>query len=398
VSGAIRRLGALDWLDKRQANGRSTSQPRLLIAYSYNLLNSTAFNLAFVDLMSLQLTRAASSTIGKIWALNGARKGDWRMERFFQNISSLTLALLIFSTANGQEVAQVNGALVFQTPYHFTAFEEQSAFTKRFYTKDEYESARNSESIECLKIQYISDGLKVVGFIVKPRNTVGKRYPVIIFNRGGLLDIGKIDTPNILDFYVLAQNGFVVLASQYRGNDGGEGREELGGADVNDVTNLLPLAASLPYADARNVFFYGHSRGGMMTLLALKRGAVVNAAAVVGAVFDLEGALEHIKQQAPGIADLATKLIPDYTKRSTAALSERSAINWPEKSNVPLLIIHGGGDDEVPVSQALAYAMKLSGLHKPYELVVYDGDNHEAMNNRRDRDARLVAWFRRFLR
>ena len=73
-------------------------------------------------------------------------------------------------------------------------------------------------------------------------------------------------------------------------------------------------------------------------------------------------------------------------------------MNWPEKVNVPLLIIHGGDDEEVPVSQALAFATKLSALHKPYELVVYANDIHEAANNRRDRDARIVAWFRRFLR
>ena len=135
-----------------------------------------------------------------------------------------------------------------------------------------------------------------------------------------------------------------------------------------------------------------------MTFLMLQRGAVVNAAAVVGALFDVEGALEATKQRAPGIVDRVTRLIPDYANRGAAALRERSAMNWPEKVNVPLLIIHGGDDEEVPVSQALAFATKLTELHKPYELVVYANDIHEAANNRRDRDARIVAWFRRFLR
>jgi dipeptidyl aminopeptidase/acylaminoacyl peptidase len=283
-------------------------------------------------------------------------------------------------------------------PCRFTTFEDQSAFTRRFYSKDEFETAKNSPSIDCLRIRYISDGLNVVGFLVKPRNSEGARYPVIVYNRGGLLDIGKLDTPNLLDFYDLASKGFVVLASQYRGNDGGEGREEFGGADVNDVTNLLSVASGLPYADSRNVFFYGMSRGGMMTLLALGRGAAVNAVALVGAIFDLEGGLEFTRRRAPGIVDLVTKLIPDYANRGSAALRERSAINWPEKVNVPLLIIHGGEDEEVPVSQALAFATKLSALQKPYELVVYANEVHEAANNRRDRDARIAAWFRRFMR
>jgi dipeptidyl aminopeptidase/acylaminoacyl peptidase len=302
--------------------------------------------------------------------------------------------------AHGQAVlpARPGGSIVAQAPCRFTSFEEQPAFTKRYYSRDEYETARNSPSIECLRIQYTSDELKVVGFLVKPRDTQGKRLPAIVYNRGGLLDIGKIDTPNILDFYDLASHGFVILASQYRGNDGGEGREEFGGVDVDDATGLLSIAAGLPYVDPKNLFFYGLSRGGMMTFLALRKGAVVNAAAVVGALYDVEAGLELTKQRAPGIVAAITKLIPDYSSRGAAALGERSVVNWPEKVNVPLLMIHGGEDEEVPVSQALAFATKLSQLRKPYELVVYANEIHEALNNRRDRDARIVAWFKRYSR
>jgi len=91
-------------------------------------------------------------------------------------------------------------------------------------------------------------------------------------------------------------------------------------------------------------------------------------------------------------------LIPDYSSRGAAALAERSVMQWPEKVTVPLLMIHGADDEEVPVSQALAFAAKLSSLRKEYELIVYAKEIHEALNNRRDRDARIVAWFRRYLR
>jgi dipeptidyl aminopeptidase/acylaminoacyl peptidase len=312
----------------------------------------------------------------------------------------LPALLAAFVTAQAHERGQVSttGAIVAQAPCHFDSFEEQTSFTRRFYSKAEYDRAKTHESTECLRIQYSSDGLKVVGFLVKPRNPEGRRYPVIIYNRGGLQDIGKIDAPNILDFYELAANGFVVLASQYRGNDGGEGLEEFGGADVGDVVNLVSLASSLPYADPKNIFFYGLSRGGMMTFLALSRGAAVNAAAVVGGIYDLQGLMESAKQHMPGIANRVMKLVPDYSSRGTAAFAERSVMQWPEKVTVPLLMIHGANDEEVPVSQALAFAAKLSSLRKEYELIVYANEIHEALNNRRDRDARIVAWFKRYLR
>src|SRR4029450_9689997 len=267
-----------------------------------------------------------------------------------------------------------------------------------FYSKAEYDRAKTDASIECLRIQYLSDGLKVDGFLVKPRDPEGRRYPVIIYNRGGLQDIGKIDVPNILDFYELAANGFVVLASQYRGNDGGEGLEQFGGADVGDVLSLVSLASSLPYADPKNIFFYGLSRGGMMTFLALSRGVTVNAAAVVGGIYDLQGLMDATRQRMPGVANRVMKLIPDYSSRGAATLAERSVMQWPEKGTVPLLLIHGDDSAEAPVSQALAFAAKLSGLRKEYELIVYAKEIHEALNNRRERDARIVAWFKRYLR
>jgi dipeptidyl aminopeptidase/acylaminoacyl peptidase len=217
---------------------------------------------------------------------------------------------------------------------------------------------------------------------------------VIIFNRGGFLDRGKIESFNLVDFTRLSEEGFVVLASQYRGNDGGEGREELGGADLDDVSNLLATASSLPYADTTNIFMYGVSRGGMMTFLEMKRNLPIRAAAVVGAVYDLAA----FGARAPGVLAEAAKLIPDYAQRGTAALQERSVMNWPDAVNAPLLILHGANDEEVPATEALAFATKFSTLRKPYELVVYAGDVHEVAGNRRERDARIAAWFKRYLR
>lgn len=276
----------------------------------------------------------------------------------------------------------------------FGPYEQQSKFTKRFYSKEDYDAARSSSRTECSRIEYMSDGLKVIGYLVRPRNSAPMRFPVIIFNRGGFLERGKIESFNLVDFTGLAEQGFVVLASQYRGNDGGEGHEELGGADLDDVSNLLATAKSLPYADTRNIFMYGVSRGGMMTFLEMKRNVPINAAAVVGAVYDLAA----FGERAPGVVTEATSLIPDYAHKGIAALQERSVMKWPEAVNAPLLILHGANDDEVPATEALTFAMKLSILKKPYELVVYAGDVHEVAGNRRERDERIAAWFKRYVR
>jgi dipeptidyl aminopeptidase/acylaminoacyl peptidase len=306
----------------------------------------------------------------------------------------LVISGLVAASAQTTNYAIANGAIISQKPCTFGSYEQQSSFTKKYYSKQDYDSASSNPQAECSKIEYSSDGLKVVGYLVRPRGSSTRQLPLIIFNRGGFLDRGKIEPFNLVDFEALSEQGFVVLASQYRGNDGGEGHEQLGGSDLDDVSNLLETARSLPYVDTRNVFMCGVSRGGMMTFLEMKKSFPMNAAAVVGAVYDLAA----FGERAPGVLADATRLIPNYSEAGVSALRERSVMDWPEAVNVPLLMLHGTDDDEVPVTEPLNFAIKLSNLKRTYELMVYAGDVHEAAKNRKDRDARIAAWFKRYLR
>lgn len=69
-----------------------------------------------------------------------------------------------------------------------------------------------------------------------------------------------------------------------------------------------------------------------MTFLALGRGVAVNATAVVGSMYDTLGRMESEKQRMPGVANRVMTLITDHSSRGSAALTERSVIQWPEKS------------------------------------------------------------------
>ena len=249
---------------------------------------------------------------------------------------------------------------------------------------------------ECRQIKYLSDGLKVAGFLWKPKDTSGPARPLIIYNRGGNREFGAVTPWFWSGFYPFLEKGFVVVASQYRGNGGGEGHEEFGGADVRDVLNLIPLARSLGYVDMNNVFILGASRGGMMTYLALKQGINVNAAAVIGGLTD---AVASAKERPGMLSGVYKELIPDFDKRADEALRERSAVYWADRINAPVLILHGGSDWRAdPASQALAFAQKLQEKHKTYELIVYADDNHGLARNRLDAEKRIIEWFRRYLR
>ena len=80
-------------------------------------------------------------------------------------------------------------------------------------------------------ITYLSDSVKVRGIVVEPK-AKGK-YPVVIFNRGGNRSIGGLTIETLIGYTSkLAEQGYVIIGSNYREND------EFGGIEINDVLNL----------------------------------------------------------------------------------------------------------------------------------------------------------------
>lgn len=260
-------------------------------------------------------------------------------------------------------------------------------------TREEFDHRRSYEGFTCERISYASDGLKVTGYIWRPANVEGKRLPLIIFNRGGGQEISKLAPWDRDGFFDFVDSGFVVIGSQYRGNDGGEGHDEEGGAEVRDILNLIPLARELGYLDMDNVFMMGDSRGAMMTFLAMQKGMKLKAAAVVGSETDLSSNLKRRPELREGYA----KNIPGFSAEPEEILHRRSAINWPEAISAPLLMMHGAQDWRVPPSQDLAFGQKLEQLKKPYELLLIDQDVHLLTLNWRERDRRTIGWFKKHM-
>ena len=103
-------------------------------------------------------------------------------ELFFILIISL---LTLFST-NGQTITfnEVDEIKI-ETPY-----EKQTKFYKWYYDSTFYEKARLTEKFECLKLNYKSDTAFVEAWLYKSIQSNNK-YPLIIYNRGGMGNFGK---------------------------------------------------------------------------------------------------------------------------------------------------------------------------------------------------------------
>lgn len=154
-------------------------------------------------------------------------------------------------------------AILSTQPIDYTVFYQQDFF-QGISKKTQEVVKQEVDSIQAHEMWYHSNGRKVKGFIVTPKDT-GKKYPVILYARGGSKEYGNIGGRVLtLVLAEIASWGFVVLATQYSGNDGSEGKDELSGMDLDDLENLKQVAEDLEYADISNIQAIGMSRGGLM--------------------------------------------------------------------------------------------------------------------------------------
>ena len=277
---------------------------------------------------------------------------------------------------------------------------EQTPIYPRLTITDEVETKWKPEyeyidNIEMNWITYLSDGLKVGGLMVKPKEP--GNYPCIIYNRGGNRNFGQLLVAHAaLTLGELANEGYVVIASNYRGNGGrGEGMEQFGGDDVNDVINLIDVLKEVEGADTDKIGMYGWSRGGMMTYIALTQTDQIDAACVGGAPSDLT-VIDRPEMESKVYAEL----IPNYAENKDAELKKRSAVYWADKfsKDVPILILHGNSDWRVKSTNSLNMAIEFEKFRVPYRLKIFEGGDHGLSKHKAEMNKEVFDWFRRFLK
>ena len=249
----------------------------------------------------------------------------------------------------------------------------------------------NYDATDFFKIRYLSDGLKIEGFIAKPIQKNQSKLPAIIFCRGGNQSYGMLNGFQLKMINDLSLNGFVVLASQLRGNIASEGVDEFGGKDLNDILKLIDIAKNLDFVDEKNIHILGYSRGGMNAYQVSKLTDNINSIAVVGAPTNK---FESIKFRENMYHNVYKPLFGD-TISNRVEYVKRSAIYWHDKINEPLIILHGADDTRVALEEAeqLIDSLKASN-RKDFEYKIFEGGNHILSNDINERDSLIINWFK----
>ncbi|GBD89251.1 prolyl oligopeptidase family protein [bacterium BMS3Abin03] len=247
------------------------------------------------------------------------------------------------------------------------------------------------------KITYLSDQLKVKGYTAYPADK-SEKYPCIIWNRGGIGDRGAIDSFTARGLFgQIASWGYVVFASQYRGSDGGEGKDEFGGGDLNDVLNLIPLAKQFDFADENSWGIEGWSRGGMMTYLALTKKHDFKCAIVLGGIANIRcNSDESPFMRRLYEITMETESEDEFNKKCES----RSIVKFPEKlsKNTPMLILHGTDDNRVLPHDSLDLSYHLLRLKIPFRLIMLEGGDHFMRKHRKEVDEMRRKWYEKYLK
>lgn len=245
-------------------------------------------------------------------------------------------------------------------------------------------------------VTYLSDGLKVKGYVTYPIKE--GQYPCVVWCRGGVGNNGVIDEFNARGMFgKIAANGYVVFAPQYRGNLGGEGYDEFGGRDLDDIFNITKIASEFNGADTKIWGIEGWSRGGLMTYLALTQTDMFKAAIVTGGISNIRHATNTV---------LLFNRIKEISEKNIGQsdfndiIAKRSVINFVEKisNKTPLLIIHGTHDERVSAKDPIELSLKLLELNKTFKLVMLEKGDHFLKKHRAEVDRLRFDWFSNFLK
>lgn len=243
------------------------------------------------------------------------------------------------------------------------------------------------QQVNCYTFLYNSGSCKVRAYIAFPEKMEKRAYPLIMYNRGGRENRGKLCVDDVRRF---AREEYIVVGSQYRGNDESSGgKDEFGGVDLDDVKTLLDIMLMSDYIDRKNVFLAGLSRGGMMTYMMARNEERIRAIAVVAALSDLEQTWDS----RPEYREVLIKHIGKGMDEAREEYRKRSAYYWVEDIHVPVLLIHSRQDTQVSVLQAIAMEKRLKENKNPVETIYYDDELHGF----HEKDVEhILAWFHKW--
>ncbi len=240
------------------------------------------------------------------------------------------------------------------------------------------------------------------GWLLEPPGAGAERRPLVVDVHGGPEAAAEPRFPAAAaDLRAFLAHGWDVLEPNYRGSYGMGERfaaasiGDLGGGDWRDVHAGVDAAERAAPIDDARLAITGGSYGGYMAMWAVTQTHRFRAAMADAGVSDwlsIEGEAPQAGSDQVNFGGSVYDNVAPYLRASP--------ITHMRGVDTPTLIIVGDRDLECPVGQSEEFHTALLAEGVPTSFVVYRGEGHGFTReaDRRDRQARTVAWFTRWFR
>jgi dipeptidyl aminopeptidase/acylaminoacyl peptidase len=257
-------------------------------------------------------------------------------------------------------------------------------------------------------IEFPSTDLATIpGYVFTPAQMQpGKKYPAIVFVHGGFHT--RFTSYFFKIIATAVQKGYVAIFPDYRGSLGYGSihyENSYGTADVGDVFASADWIASQPYVDPARLGIVGHSRGGMVTLLAIEQAPKkFKVATEIAGLVDFLAYMAYkpeFRRQEVAREPQFGGMTPD---KNLAAYIKISPIDHVQDIQTPLLVMGNTFDQTVPFELhggRLVDLLKADG--KVYEEKLYKdapgGHMFPFADTEQGRDvfARVFEWNAKYL-
>lgn len=241
-----------------------------------------------------------------------------------------------------------------------------------------------------------SDGFDLPAYWVLPPNfDENKKYPVI-FNIYGGPDAGTVyNRYSDYSWNPIYQEPIIQFTVDHRasGKFGKKGLDymhrSLGQWEMHDYIEAVKWLRTKSFVDADRMGMQGWSYGGYMTSLALTYAADYFTHGVAG------GSVTDWRLY----DNIYTERFMDEPKDNKEGYDKGSVLQYVDKLEGKLLLIHGVIDDNVHMQNTMILVSKLQDAGKDFELMLYPGGRHgiRGMKGRHNFINRINFWRKHFL-